>query len=339
LQGKDGSLPIGKLPPLLLHNIIALTRVSPDPTVVQGPKLGEDAGVISLPCCDLVVHSDPITEASENVGWLAVNVAANDVAVSGACPRWASITLLLPEEASRELAHKIAGQIGRATMDLGLDIIGGHTEVAPKISRSIVVATVIGLAPPGHSIRTGNVKPGDHIVMVGYAGLEGSSILATDFKDLLVKCGVPESLVSEASELAGKISVVKPACMLSGKRLVHSMHDATEGGVIGALTELALASGLTIRVEAGKIPIHPTTRIISACLGIDPLKLISSGVLLAAIPSDKSREAAETLISMGFRAEIIGEASRGPPRLLLHRDSIIEEYKIPPRDEIYKVWE
>jgi hydrogenase expression/formation protein HypE len=338
LRGSNGKLPIGKLDPDILNYFISRSRVSPDPQVVQGPRLGEDAAIIDLGCCDLVVHSDPITEASANAGWLAINVAANDVAASGACPRWASITVLLPEGADTNLIDTLSKQIGEAATKLGIDIVGGHTEIAPRLSRPIIVTTVIGITCRGCSIRTSGAQPGDKIIIIGYAGLEGTSIIAVDFRMLLLKCNLKEKLIEEAVRLSKNVSIVEQACSLASRRLVNSMHDATEGGVVGALLEMALASGNTFQVLAEKIPVHPATRVISKCLNIDPFRLISSGTLLATATPGKAERAVSLLRSMGYTAEVIGEVIPGEPKVILHYPGETIEYKSPPRDEIYRVW-
>ena len=334
MPGSSGSLGPGKPSLAFLGAILARLRTVSDPLVRQGPGPGEDAAIISLPCCDLAVHTDPITEASERAGWLALNVAANDVATSGACPRWATVTMLLPENTSPSLALEIAEGIGRAAEKLGIDVVGGHTEATPGLSRPLLSVTVMGATCRGCALRTGDARPGDLVIVSGYAGMEGTGILASDFRGRLEKCAIPPRLIDEAERLSEEVSVVHRACRLAEEGLATAMHDATEGGVIGALVELGLASGLTVRADLSRVPLHPATRAIAECLGLDPYRLISSGLLVASVPRDLAGDALQALRESGLPAEVIGELVPGEPGLLVGGELIRE----PPADEILRVW-
>ena len=328
-------LGIGKLPVRDLLPLLSRARPVRRSETYQGPYPGEDAAIIRLPCCDLALHTDPITEAESEIGWLSVHVAANDVATTGACPAWASVAVLAPEGSTTDSLARIIDGIRRAAEELGVDIVGGHTEVSPGLAKSIVISTVIGLTCPGCALRTGDAKPGDLVVYAGYAGAEGTGILARDFRPRLKECGIDESTILEALNIGAAISIVRPACALAKSGLVHSMHDVTEGGALGALVELALASGNTVVVEPERIPVHPATREISECLRIDPLKLIGSGSFVAAVPPEKEAEALELLSSLGVPARVIGRVEGGGPWVELPGGERIYE---PPIDEISRVW-
>jgi len=185
---------VGKLPPELM-DIVFKFRGIDDPQVVVGPAIGEDAAVINLDGMYLVVHSDPITEAASRVGWLAVNVAANDVAVTGAAPRWASIVILLPENGVK-LLKSIVEDIDRAAKELGVAVVGGHTEEAPGVEKPTVIATVMGVTR--RYVATSGARPGDVIIMVKHGALEGTAILAYDFEKMLLGRGVEKEVVETA---------------------------------------------------------------------------------------------------------------------------------------------
>ncbi|MCE4624839.1 MAG: AIR synthase family protein [Desulfurococcales archaeon] len=339
MRERGGRLPIGKLPLDALGEVISRIRTYRDPQTTQGPAVGEDAGIIRLPCCDLAIHSDPITEASSLAGRLSIIVASNDVATTGACPRWASITIMIPPNSDIESIKSIAEEAGSIARDLGIDVISGHTEISPGLAKPILVTTVIGLTCPGCAIRTGDARPGDIILITGYAGTEGTAILATDFRDKLKDCGVSNETLEGAKSLGDKVSIVGRACALASKRLPTAMHDATEGGVIGALVELALASNTRVVVYAERIPVHPSTTAISNCLDIDYLKLISSGALIFTAPKDKVGDAVSLLKTKGYPVEVIGRVEEGEPELVLYRGERVERYSAPPADEISRVWE
>jgi len=326
----------GKLPPEYMAPVYRYTGAR-DPSVLIGPAVGEDAAVIRLPDGNyLVVHSDPITEASARVGWLAVNIASNDVAVSGAKPRWATIVVLLPEGRGRSMLEDIVRDAHRAALELGVAIVGGHTEESPGLTKPTVIATVEGITDK--YIPTSGLRPGDVIIAAKHAAIEGTAILATDFEDMLARLDVPEEVIERAKRLINEISVVEPA--LAIRDIATSMHDPTEGGVLGALYEMAYASKTSIEVWEERIPVLPETRTICDALGIDPLRLISSGCLLAATPPDLVDEALKRLRRRGYTAEAIGRANEGEPCVTLHRTSgEVEHVKGFVKDEIARLWE
>ena len=327
---------MGKLEYTLLKKYVFNRIGAKRKEVIVGPGIGEDAAIIDFGDKVLVVHSDPITEAVERIGWLAVNIACNDVAVRGARPYWASTTILLPEGFREELLDEITRDIDEAARKLGVMIVGGHTEEAPRLDRPIVVVTAMGLASKNTLVTTSGARVGDLVLMTKTAGLEGTAIIARDFEKLLLDKGVPKEVVVRAKEFLWNISVVREAVELAWLGAT-SMHDPTEGGVLGGLIEMSIASGKRIRVYEDKIPIAYETRIIAQALGINPLNLISSGVLLATIPKSIAMEALRVLENMGVKASIIGEVVSGEGVELVRREGV-EEYHDFVVDEIARLW-
>ena len=329
----------GKLPPSFLEKYVWRRHGRDDPRVLVGPGIGEDAAVIDMGDRVLVLHSDPITEAVEGIGWLALNIAANDVATAGAKPLWASVTILLPEGFSEKLLDEITGDLHRAAEELGVSIVGGHTEEAPRLDRPILVVTMLGEAPRDRYVRTGGAKPGDAVLVVKSAGLEGTSILAKDFRDVLESQGIGDNLLEKAAGFAAEVSIVREALLLA-EMGATSLHDPTEGGLIGGLVEVALASGKTLEVWEKDVPVKPETRRICEALGLDPLKLISSGALIATVPPEKLGQVKEALNSMGIEYGVAGRVHEGAAKLIIHRiEGRTEEYEEPPVDELARVWE
>ncbi len=327
---------VGKLEYTLLKKYVFNRIGARRKEVIVGPGIGEDAAIIDFGDKVLVVHSDPITEAVERIGWLAVNIACNDVAVRGARPYWASTTILLPEGFREELLDEITRDIDEAARKLGVMIVGGHTEETPRLDRPIVVVTAMGLASKNTLVTTSGARVGDLVLMTKTAGLEGTAIIARDFEKLLLDKGVPKEVVVKAKEFLWDISVVREAVELAWLGAT-SMHDPTEGGVLGGLIEMSIASGKRIRVYEDKIPIAYETRIIAQALGINPLNLISSGVLLATIPKSIAMEALRVLENMGVKASIIGEVVSGEGVELVRREGV-EEYHDFVVDEIARLW-
>ncbi len=309
---------VGKVRPDLLARFVFSRTGAEDPSVLVGPAYGEDSAIIDMGDFVLVIHSDPITEAVGRIGWLAVHVACNDVAVRGARPRWLLPVLLLPEGCPDGLLDEITAQIDEAAREVGAAVVGGHTERCPGLGRPIISMTALGTAPKDRYVITGGARPGDLVLMTKGAGLEGTAILATDFSAELARAGVPEGLLERARAFMTEISVVREALALAEVG-VNSMHDPTEGGLLGGLAELAYASGRHIEVWEDKVLVRPETEAVCRALGVDPLRLISSGCLLATLPPGKLDGAREALSGLGVEWAVIGEVGEGPPGLLVHR--------------------
>ena len=331
----------GKVPVDLLEKYVFTRTGAGDPAVVMGPSYGEDAAVVRLgEELVLVAHSDPITAATSLAGWLSVHVACNDIAVRGVKPRWLLPVLLLPEGSGEALLDEITRQIDGAAKEVGATIIGGHTEYAPGLDRPIISMTALGLAREGELVYTSGARPGDVVLMTKTAALEGTAILATDFRKELLSRGVDRRLIERAEGFIRGVSVVREALILAGAGIATAMHDPTEGGVLGGVSELAHASGVRIRVYEERIPVAPETRVLAQALGVDPLRLISSGVLIATVPGQRAEEALTILSNAGVQASIIGEvleAPQEPGAELVRRDGGIEELPRQVIDEIYKL--
>ncbi len=327
-----------KLRPEVLENLVFKRTGVRDPWVLVGPGVGLDFAVVRIGDGYLVAHCDPITGAVEDIGWLAVNIACNDVAVSGARPRWLLLALLFPEDADLGMVDKVTAQVDEAAKELGVMVIGGHTEFAPGLDRPIAFAAAMGYAK--RYVTAGGARPGDAVIATKSPGLEGACILARDFEGLLLEKGVPLRVVEEAKRFLRMISVVKEAVLLAEKGYATAMHDPTEGGFIGGLLEVAQASKATIRVYEDKIRVRSEVVEICHALGLDPLRIISSGCLIATVPKPKAREALQALHEAGVEASIIGEVIEGKPRVeLVTRTGEARVYEEFVEDELFKFLE
>lgn len=334
---------VGKLPPDLLAKFVFSRIGRIDPSVIVGPSVGEDAAVIDLGDGRvLVAHVDPITSAVEYLGWLAVHIASNDLAVRGVRPRWLLAVLYLPENSSISLIDKITFQIDSAAKEVGAMIVGGHSEFTPGLERPMISMTAIGITDRNKYVTTGGARVGDVVLMSKVAAVEGTAILSTDFRELLIKRSVPKSIIERGSDFIKRVSVVEEALILSENGLATSMHDPTEGGLLGGLAEIAYASKKTIEVWEEKVPIAEETAAISMALEIDPLRLISSGTLIATIPEGRVGAAINALESRGIRVSIIGRVVEPSGSLvtLYGRDGGVEEIKdVYVKDELISAWE
>jgi hydrogenase maturation factor len=305
------TLPLGKLSPELMASLLQRHTFSyPDDQVLVYPGVGEDAAVIDVGERWLVAKTDPITFASDEIGWYAVNVNANDIAAAGGTPRWFLSTLLLPEGAADQaLVERIMGQIAAACRALGVVPCGGHTEVTHGLDRPIVVGAMLGDIMPGRLVRSSEVRVGDVILMTKGTAVEGTAIMARERE-----CELGDRFSKAFLERCKRflhdpgISVVRDARVATLTAAVHAMHDPTEGGVATGLWELAHASGVGLEVDASSIPIFEETRRLCEVLGLDPLGVIASGALLIAVAESDSRPVCEALAAEGIAAAPIARA-------------------------------
>ena len=329
-------LKLGKLERKLLEEIIFKKLGEKRRDVIVKPRFGEDASVIKTWSGDMVVAAmDPITGSGSMLGWLAVNVNANDVAVMGGEPRWFSTTLLLPENAGVEEIKRITSEIHLAAKKLGVAVITGHSEITPGIMNPIIVGHMLGKLVSKKPIRSSDARAGDLIIMVKTAGIEGTAILSTDFAEIL-KDKVSEKILERAKRFYRRISVVEDALKLAKRSICRSMHDPTEGGVLGGVYEVAEASKLSFILYENEIPIAAETRIICNALNCDPLRLIASGTLIASIPEENLKKAKRIIPSL----RVIGRfRRRRMGNVLVRSDGSEEKIKDEIRDELWRLIE
>ena len=302
-------LPIGKLPPRLLRDVLRSQK--PLPAEVRlGPEVGEDACAIDLPGGTLVAATDPITLTGSGVGSHSVVINANDVAVMGVRPRWFLAAVLLPDGTSEQEVREIFTSTRQALEVVGATLVGGHTEVTAAVTQPVVVGQMLGLAEDGRVIRTGGARRGDVVVQAGAAPVEGAAVLAAEAAERL--SGVDAAVrrrAREALALPG-ISVVEPA-LLATELGARALHDPTEGGLATGLHELADASKLKIRL-GGEPPLwFEPGRVVCDALGADPWGTLASGTLLAALPAERAGALCRELEARGVPARAIGKAVSG----------------------------
>ncbi len=335
LSARNPKLNVGKLPLDLLGNLLGEIDIS-DPRVILGPRPGEDAAIIAFGDRYLVAKTDPITFATDLIGWYMVNVNANDLAVTGATPRWLLATLLLPDGTPKSQVEEMFRQLRDACSELRVSLIGGHTEITYGLDRPIAVGAMLGEVEKDKAILSSGVRPGDSLILTKGVAVEGSSILAREARDQLAESGVDDGTLRRAARFLFDpgISVLKDARTTSQAGEVHAMHDPTEGGLSGGLYEMAAASGVGFDVDAAAIPVLPECRNICGALGLDPLGLIASGSLLAAVPPSSADTVLNALSSEGIAAAAIGVANRRAGKVRLHASSDVSEFPRFRRDEL-----
>jgi hydrogenase maturation factor len=275
-----------------------------------GPRVGEDACAIEVPAGVLVAASDPITLTGEELGRLSVLVNANDVAVTGARPRWFLAVVLLPPGTRETVVDDLFAGLQEALARIGAHLVGGHTEVTPSVLRPIVIGQMLGLAEGGRFLATAGVAPGHVVVQVGPAPVEGAGVLA---REAAHRLGQVEAGVLEAARAAldrPGISIVEPA-LLAARLGATALHDPTEGGLAAGLHELAHASGIRIRIDREAVLWFAPGVAVCRALGGDPWATLASGTLLAAFAAETAGPALAALEREGYPAAAIGTAEAG----------------------------
>ena len=333
-------IPTGKLPPELLRELLA-KYASCDPRVVIGPGIGQDAAIIDMTDRYLVAKTDPVTFATDEIGWYAVHVNANDVACCGATPRWFLVTLLLPETSTTaEMAESIFAQIADACRELGVSLCGGHTEVTIGLDRPIVVGQMLGEVARDCHLTASGARIGDVLILTKGIAIEGTAIIAREMREAL--CEVFDGdLVSRCERLLHSpgISVVRDARRALEVGGIHALHDPTEGGVATGLWELAEAAKVGLVIDEQRLPVLPECDALCKHYGLNPLGLIASGSLLISAATQRAPAIIECLRTEGIAATEIGEVVPPEHGCVLRSDNGLDKpLPVFSRDEIARLF-
>jgi hydrogenase expression/formation protein HypE len=330
-------LPAGKVGKDILKRLVFTCLGVSSDKVITGPKVGEDAAILDMDDKVLILKANPITGAESRIGWLAVHINANDVAVRGADPKWYMSIILLPEGSEEDLLRVIMTEQHEACCELGVSIIGGHTEVAPGLSRPIIAGFMIGETTRERYVTTGGAQAGDKIILTKGVGIEGTGILATDMRETLLKL-VDTEILDKAASMLNEINVVPEALIAGRVEGVHSIHTPTEGGLLNGLIEVSEASNHGFTIYEDRLLIRHETSIVADALGVDPLKLLSSGSLLITVDPDQAEKVIKKLSGIGVESRVIGEVTSDPKsRLLIKIDGEVVPVDDVFQDEIYRL--
>ena len=364
----------GKLDNETLERLVLGRTGAPRPEVIVGPGIGEDCAVLDFGGYECVVSTDPITASASRVGALAVHIACNDVASNGVEPMAVLLTVLLPPSVTEDEVSEIAQQADEAAKSLGVQIVGGHTEVTDVVVQPLVSATAIGRAPKrggsgllrptrsdgdvhsdgdvringdvriggdfrndgDNEVGCGGPAPGDLVVVTKQLALEGTAIAAEQCGDGL-RPYLTEEEAAYARAMIGQISVVKEG-VIAGRIGVKAMHDVTEGGVLGAVWEVCTRAGAGVQIEAAALPFDSVTLKVCAVLGLDPMRLISSGSMLMVVSEERWGALSAAFAEAGIAATVIGRVKTPAEGLyLVMKDGVREAIEPPGPDEIYRI--
>ena len=300
-------LPQGKLPNDLLEDFLDQFPID-DPSVLIRPGIGEDIAAVKIDNEEvLVLKSDPITFATDSIGQYAVIINANDIATSGAVPRWFLSTLLFPYGITASEIWQVMNDLNSVCRHQGIALCGGHTEITDAVSRPVITGMLVGTIIKRNLIDKRNIRPGDSILLTKAVAVEGTAIIAREFRGRLKGLGMPETEIEKCSGFLSNISILKEAQIAARSEGISAMHDVTEGGLATALMELGVAGNHRIRVEMDRIPVFPETKKICRMLDIDPLGLIGSGSLLICCKKNHRENLITAIREAGIDVTCIGE--------------------------------
>jgi hydrogenase expression/formation protein HypE len=346
MEGPGTRFDIGKLPADDLSRLLSKLSIK-DPRVVLGPRVGEDAAVLDMGERLLVAKSDPITFATDAIGWYAVHVNANDVACIGASPRWFLATLLLPAgRADAAMVDGILEQIMQGCREVGAVLVGGHTEITHGINRPIVIGALLGEVDRDRMVATGGARPGDRVLLTQRMAIEATAIIAREKRqELIEKHALEPAFVDRCANFIYDpgISVVRAAHLAHAAAPIHAMHDPTEGGLATGLWELATAADVGLAIDEAAIPVYPETRLLCDLYGLDPWGIIASGSLVVAVEEVHAARVLGALHEAGIEATMIGHVvprEEGVQLVVRGRDSETDARPLPTfaRDEIARLF-
>jgi hydrogenase expression/formation protein HypE len=330
-------LPAGKLPPDFLEEGLTGITVA-DPAVLIGAGIGEDAAAVDVREAEvLVLASDPITLAADSMARYVVLANANDVATSGATPRWLLSTLLFPYGTSASEILALVRDIQAVCAGCGIALCGGHTEITDAVSRPLAVGTVAGTAALAELLDKRQMREGDLVLLTKGVAVEGTGLLAQEYGDRLAKAGITAAEIADAARFLDRIGILEEArvaCSFSG---VSALHDVTEGGLATAVRELGAAGGRRLRLHVDKIPVYQQTRRVCEALGLDPFGLIGSGsLLMACSPTDVGALVA-AIGAAGIEIAEIGEVLGSGEGIEALKEGASVEWPVFARDEVTRL--
>ena len=324
---------VGKVPENVLKRSVFKQLHTKRPEVLLGAGVGEDCAALQLAPDEIMVMStDPITGTAKDIGTLAIQITVNDLASSGAEPVGVLLTILLPEKAKESELKLIMEQMEMACARAHVQIMGGHTEVTRVVNQPVITVCGVGKVKEGHLVSTSGARPGMDIIVTKWIGIEGTSIIAKEKEEELLT-RFHSSFIEKAKKMDVYLSVQSEAAVAASSG-VSAMHDVTEGGIFGALWEMAEASGVGLEIDLKKIPVRQETIEICEFYGINPYKLISSGSMLMA--AENGYDLVQKLSEAGIPATVVGKATEGNDRVLIKEEE--RGFLEPPKvDELYQV--
>jgi hydrogenase maturation factor len=292
--------------------------------MIMGPSIGVDCSVFDLGKKLLVATSDPVTFVSS--GYYCINVNVNDVVSMGAKPFFFMATIILPPESRENELEKIMQEIQSGCRKFRVNFAGGHTETSSIVNRPLISGFMVGTCRKDELRGSFNAKDGDMVLITKGIGIEGTAIIA-EKRERLIEKRFGKKFLKTCLSHRSELSVYKEAVM--ARKSANGMHDATEGGIINALYEMCVASGVSMDID--RFPVSTETRRLCDLFGIEPLGLISSGTLVI---TTKDVELAGRLEEKGIRAYEVGRVVKDGKNEVRHGGRTMKTFV---RDEIARI--
>ena len=313
-----------------------------DKRIVLGSKIGEDAAVIDMKDHYLVAKTDPITFATDEIGYYSVHVNVNDIVCTGAIPKWFLSTILLPATKTNEdLIERIFKDLHDTCKSLNITMIGGHTEVTSNLDRPIVVGSLLGEVEKHKLVKTSGAKVNDALILTKGIFIEGTSIIAREKEELLLNKGLDQNFIDRCKQFLHDpgISIYKDALIANDNFKINSMHDITEGGLATGIAEIAMASDLGAKIYENCIKILPEPARLSKIFNLNPYGTISSGSLLISINEKDATKLVDILRKGGIESEIIGKmVEKNEGLKILTKNDRTQPLVFSEIDEILKIF-
>jgi hydrogenase expression/formation protein HypE len=329
----------GKLPNDLLTQFLNQYSFE-DPSVLIHPQVGEDTTAVDVTGeGTIVMKSDPITFTAENIGYYTVLINANDIATSGAVPRWFLTTLLFPLGTTPVEIRQVMEELSDVCHRWGITLCGGHTEITDAVTRPVASGMLVGTVEESRLIRKQNIKPDDQVILTKSISVEGTAIIAQTFFKQLKELGMETNEIKRCRELLSHISILEEARIAAKSPGVHAMHDVTEGGLVTAIEEFSKAGSHGIKIDMEKIPVYKRTEHVCRLLNLNPLGLIGSGSLLIICDPAHTQKLMSQIENAGIQATCIGKVlGKGSSVIALEKGQQIPwpEFEV---DEITRLYE
>jgi hydrogenase expression/formation protein HypE len=330
-------LSCGKFPNDLLESFLDRFDFK-DPSLLIHPGIGEDTAAIDINDDEvLVLKTDPITFTTNETGRYAVIINANDIATSGAVPRWMLTTLLFPRNSTPSQIGYVIQEIEAMCLQYGITLCGGHTEITDAVTRPVISGMMAGTVKKSALIKKNQIKTGDYVLLTKGIALEGTAIIANEFQEHLKKLGLSESLIENCKGFLNQISILKEAEIAAKSGMVTAMHDVTEGGLATALTELGIAGNHKLFIDMAKIMIFPETIKICDLLHINPMGLIGSGSLIICCKPQAKKQLLEEINAANIAVACIGKVMEPGRGINSQRDGQPEKWPFFEADELTRL--
>ncbi len=338
---------LGKATAELFDQVILRRLGAKDPDVLVGPEHGVDVGVVRVADgVAVALTADPVFVVPaygwERAAWFAVHILASDAATSGLPLRWMAVDLNLPPEITDDELTVLWDAFHRSCEDIGLAVVTGHTARYEGCTWPMVGGAVCMASGPEDAYVTPKMaRPGDAVVVTKGAAIEATALFAATFPERLAR-GVGKDVVKAADALFERMTVVPEATVARTFGLrdagVTAMHDATEGGVFGGLTEVAAASKVGMRIERSRIPVRPQVLAVCEHTGMDPYTSISEGTLICTVGPSRADAFVEALAEEGIDGAVVGEVTDAAHGTVLVTDGGEEPLEHPGLDPFWEAF-